>query len=79
VRQEALLMIALCFCAVRVAHIPEEVRGPDLTVWILVLSIQSVPYMAAVLLSFISAFPLPAKLLGSDEAALAAPVDMKRV
>jgi exo-beta-1,3-glucanase (GH17 family)/cellulose synthase/poly-beta-1,6-N-acetylglucosamine synthase-like glycosyltransferase len=79
VRQEMLLLIALCFCAFMVAHIPDEVRGPDLTVWILVLLIQAVPYLASVLVSFISAFPLPAGLLGPDEAAVPAPADMKRV
>lgn len=79
VRQETLLMTALCFCALMVGRIPEEIKGPDLTVWILVLLIQAVPYLAAVLVSFISAFPLPARLLGSDESSLAAPIGIKRV
>ncbi|HEX5056334.1 MAG TPA: glycosyltransferase [Gammaproteobacteria bacterium] len=79
VRQEMLLMLALCFCAAGVANIPDEIKGPDLTVWILVLLIQAVPYLAAVLVSFISAFPLSAKLLGSGDEAVSAPVDVKRV
>lgn len=79
VRQEMLLMIALCFCAAMVTNIPDEIKGPDLTVWILVLLIQAVPYLAAVLVSFISAFPLPAKLLGSDEEAATSAIGVKRV
>lgn len=79
VRQETLLMMALCCCAFMVARIPDEVRGPDLTVWILVLLIQAVPYLAAVLISFISAFPLPARLLGSDGESVAARVGVKRI
>jgi exo-beta-1,3-glucanase (GH17 family)/cellulose synthase/poly-beta-1,6-N-acetylglucosamine synthase-like glycosyltransferase len=78
VRQELLLLIALSFCAIMVMNIPDEIRGPDLTVWILVLLIQSIPYLAAVLVSFISAFPLPARLLGSGTDSIVAAVDVKQ-
>lgn len=78
VRQESLLLVALCFCAAMVANIPDEIRGPDLTVWILVLLIQALPYLAAVLVSFISFFPLPARLLGSGDDSVAAQVGIKR-
>lgn len=38
--------------------------SPDRTVWILVLLIQTVPYLAAIFLSLVSALPLPASLVG---------------
>ena len=44
--------------------IPEELKGPDVSVWIAVLMIQSVPYAAALIVSLISASSLPARLLG---------------
>jgi hypothetical protein len=36
----------------------------DLTVWLVALLIQSIPYTAALLVSLTSAFNLPASLLG---------------
>lgn len=44
--------------------IPEELKGPDLSVWVAVMLIQSIPYAAALLMSVISVLPLPARLLG---------------
>jgi hypothetical protein len=44
--------------------IPEELKGPDVSVWIAVLMIQSVPYAAALIVSLISVSSLPARLLG---------------
>lgn len=44
--------------------IPEELKGPDVSVWIAVLMVQSVPYAAALIVSLISASSLPARLLG---------------
>ncbi len=48
--------------------IPEELKGPDLSVWVAVMLIQSVPYCAALLLSFVSVMQLPASLLGKSMA-----------
>ena len=47
-----------------VVGIPEEMKGPDVSVWVAVLLIQAVPYGAAVLVSLVSALSLPAKWLG---------------
>ena len=44
--------------------IPEELKGPDVSVWVAVLLIQAVPYAAAVLVSLVSALSLPARWLG---------------
>jgi len=57
--------MALWACAVGIRTIPKEMASPDLTVWLAALLIQSIPYMAALLVSLASAFPLPAALLGS--------------
>ncbi|HYB33778.1 MAG TPA: hypothetical protein VED45_10175, partial [Steroidobacteraceae bacterium] len=40
--------------------------GPDRLAWIVVLLIQSIPYACSVLVSLMSAFPLPARLLGTS-------------
>jgi len=69
-REEAALMLALWACAIGVVFVtdprntPGFVRGPDLSIWIIVLVIQSTPYFAALLISLASAFKLPANLLG---------------
>jgi hypothetical protein len=55
-REETLIMIMLWLIAGSVAF-SETVPSPDLTVWILVLLIQSLPYVAALIISLISAFP----------------------
>ena len=39
--------------------------GPDRLAWIVVLLVQSVPYASSLLVSLISAFPLPARFLGT--------------
>lgn len=44
--------------------IPEELKGPDVSVWVAVLMIQAVPYAAALIVSLISALSLPARWLG---------------
>ena len=44
--------------------IPEEMKGPDVSVWVAVLLIQAVPYGAAVLVSLVSSLALPARWLG---------------
>jgi cellulose synthase/poly-beta-1,6-N-acetylglucosamine synthase-like glycosyltransferase/exo-beta-1,3-glucanase (GH17 family) len=69
-REEATLMLALWACAFGVVwvtrHTPNLGSGPDLTIWIIVLLIQSTPYFAALLISLASAFKLPATLLGRE-------------
>jgi hypothetical protein len=65
-REETLLMLALWCCAIGVRTIPKEMASPDLTVWLAALLIQSIQYAAALLVSLISAFNIPASLLGSS-------------
>ncbi|RJP92232.1 MAG: glycosyltransferase [Desulfobacteraceae bacterium] len=55
-REETLIMVMLWLVAGSVAF-SESTPSPDLTVWILVLLIQSLPYLAALIISLISAFP----------------------
>jgi hypothetical protein len=65
------MMLGLMLSAWAVAHfVPTEGRdryswGPDRLAWIVVLLVQSVPYASALLVSLASAFPLPARLLGT--------------
>jgi hypothetical protein len=55
----------LWLCAWGVSHSTTyQTRGPDRIAWVVVLLIQSVPYLSSLLVSLTSAFPLPAKLLG---------------
>jgi hypothetical protein len=63
-RTETILMLALWACAVGVASTANIFAGPDLSVWIIVLIIQSLPYLATLLISLTSAFKWPATLLG---------------
>ncbi|HXH71324.1 MAG TPA: glycosyltransferase [Mariprofundaceae bacterium] len=59
-REEAGLMLVLWLAAWGVA-IGQNVESPDLLLWIIVLLVQSLPYLAAVVLALISAMPgLPA-------------------
>jgi hypothetical protein len=74
VRTESLMLIAILLAALGLTRqlalghlivgIPEELKGPDVSVWVAVLLIQAVPYGAAVLVSLVSALSLPAKWLG---------------
>ncbi|HYB33502.1 MAG TPA: glycosyltransferase, partial [Steroidobacteraceae bacterium] len=70
-REETLMMIGLALSAWAVGHVvptegPERFAwGPDRLAWIVVLLIQSIPYACSVLVSLMSAFPLPARLLGT--------------
>jgi len=63
-RQESLLMLALWVAALGLQTVPEELSSPDLSVWTAVLLIQSIPYAAALVVSLVSAFNLPARWLG---------------
>jgi hypothetical protein len=75
-REETLMMIALLLSAWAVAHLvrtqgPEAFAwGPDRVAWIVVLLVQSVPYASALVMSLISAFALPARLLGTSYRAM---------
>ena len=62
-REEWLITIALLLAAWGVSSI-NLMGSPDRTVWILVLLIQTVPYLAAIVMSLVSALPLPASLVG---------------
>jgi len=66
-REETLMMTALILSAWAVAYtgLPEN-AGPDRLAWIIVLLIQSVPYASSLVVSLTSAFPLPARLLGTS-------------
>jgi hypothetical protein len=64
-RTESLMLIAMLSAAWGLTRLPEELKGPDVSVWVAVLLIQAVPYGAAVLVSLISALSLPARWLGS--------------
>ncbi len=63
-REETLLMVTLWLAAWGILRIPSEIGSPDLTMWIVVLLIQSIPYAASLIVSLVSAFPIPAKVLG---------------
>lgn len=74
--QETMFLVLLLACAYyltnqvdlipgRTLGVPEELRGPDLSIWVAVLMIQSIPYAAALLVSLLSALDLPARWLGS--------------
>ncbi len=75
-REEAVLMLALWFAAWAVSRIPTFdgdlpglVGSPDLSVWVAVLLIQSIPYAAAVIVSLVSALDLPGAWIGEAGAA----------
>ena len=57
-------MLALWLSAWGVAHTPVE-GGPDRLSWIVVLCVQSVPYASSLVVSLLSAFSFPARLLGT--------------
>jgi cellulose synthase/poly-beta-1,6-N-acetylglucosamine synthase-like glycosyltransferase len=87
-RQETLLLLLLLTLAFGLTHpltlaagltlgIPQELQGPDASVWVAVLLIQSIPYAAALLVSMISARPLPARWLGAASVHSAAAVTAK--
>jgi exo-beta-1,3-glucanase (GH17 family)/cellulose synthase/poly-beta-1,6-N-acetylglucosamine synthase-like glycosyltransferase len=63
-REETLLMVTLWLAAWGVVRIPQEIGSPDLTMWVAVMLIQSIPYAASLIVSLVSAFPIPSKVLG---------------
>jgi cellulose synthase/poly-beta-1,6-N-acetylglucosamine synthase-like glycosyltransferase len=66
-REETLMMAGLMLSAWAVSHtaLPQN-AGPDHFAWIVVLLVQSVPYASSLVVSLTSAFPLPARLLGTS-------------
>lgn len=88
-RQELVMLSALLACAYALRYsiplgtglelgIPQELRAPDLSLWIAVLLIQSLPYAAAVLVGTVSALPLSAKWLGTRNTAGTLPLNSYR-
>ena len=78
-REEAFLTAGLWFAAFAVSHIPRVdgsltgvVGSPDLTVWVAVLLIQSIPYAAAVVVSIVSCLALPGAWIGEAGASVVA-------
>jgi hypothetical protein len=64
-RGEILMMLGLWLSAWGVSHSTTQLmQGPDRFAWIVVLLIQSVPYASSLIVSLMSAFALPADLLG---------------
>ena len=66
-REETLMMVGLMLSAWAVSYtgLPQN-AGPDHLAWIVVLLIQSVPYASSLIVSLMSAFPLPSRLLGTS-------------
>jgi len=69
-RTESLMLLAMLTAAWGLTRLPEELKGPDVSVWVAVLLIQAVPYGEAVLVSLISALSLPARWLGPQPVGL---------
>jgi hypothetical protein len=66
-REEGLIMLALWLSAYGVA-VKQGVENSDILVWIMVLFILSIPYLAAVLFSLISGFSrLPSTLISNKK------------
>ena len=64
-RTEIVLALALLGAAFGVAQ-SQTVGGPDLTAWIVMLAVQSVPYLSAVIVALLAALPVPAWLVGTE-------------
>ncbi len=62
-REEWLMAAALLLAAWGVSSI-DLMGSPDLAIWILVLVIQTVPYLATLAMSALGALPLPARVIG---------------
>jgi len=67
-RTEAILMLALWLAAYAVIDVAVERESPDRAMFAVMLAIQSLPYLAALLMSLASAFPLSARWLGAPPA-----------
>jgi len=73
-REETLMMIGLTLSAWAVSYtaLPQN-AGPDHFAWVAVLLIQAVPYASSLIVSLMSAFPLPARLLGTTYRSMSSP------
>ncbi len=66
-REETVMVVGLLLSAWGVAYTgTRETAGPDRLAWIVVLLVQSVPYVSSLIVSLVSAFPLPARWLGTS-------------
>jgi cellulose synthase/poly-beta-1,6-N-acetylglucosamine synthase-like glycosyltransferase len=76
-RQETCMLIAMLIAVYLLTHqvaiagrmllgVPADLEGPDVSMWVAVLLIQSVPYAAALIVSLVSASSLPASWLGRN-------------
>jgi exo-beta-1,3-glucanase (GH17 family)/cellulose synthase/poly-beta-1,6-N-acetylglucosamine synthase-like glycosyltransferase len=66
-REETVMVAGLLLSAWAVAYTgTRELAGPDRLAWIVVLLVQSVPYASSLIVSLVSAFPLPARWLGTS-------------
>jgi exo-beta-1,3-glucanase (GH17 family)/cellulose synthase/poly-beta-1,6-N-acetylglucosamine synthase-like glycosyltransferase len=63
-REETLMLVALMLATWGVSQM-KTIASPDLTTWMVVLTIQAVPYACALLVSLASALSLPAWLVGT--------------
>jgi exo-beta-1,3-glucanase (GH17 family)/cellulose synthase/poly-beta-1,6-N-acetylglucosamine synthase-like glycosyltransferase len=66
VREELLMLVSLALVVLTLSFTPREFGSPDLSVWNIVLTIQAIPYAAAVFVSFVSTFRWRAQLLGKS-------------
>src|SRR5499427_3637812 len=66
-REETVMVVGLLLSAWAVSYtaLPQNM-GPDHFAWIVVLLIQAVPYASSLIVSLMSAFQLPARLLGTS-------------
>jgi len=65
-REEIILMIALWLAAAALLY-AQVIDSPDILMWIIVLMVQSLPYLASTIVALISAMPwLPAIPVGSE-------------
>jgi len=72
-REETAMMAGLLLSAWAVAYTgTRETAGPDRLAWIVVLLVQAVPYASSLIVSLVSAFPLPARWLGTSYRRVAA-------
>jgi exo-beta-1,3-glucanase (GH17 family)/cellulose synthase/poly-beta-1,6-N-acetylglucosamine synthase-like glycosyltransferase len=80
-RQELLMLCTLLAAAYALRYgvpfdtnhgfaIPQELQGPDLSLWIAVLLVQSLPYAAALIVACISALSPSARWLGARKQAM---------
>ena len=65
-REEGMIALALLCAGITLAKVQDVDPPPDTIVWIVVLLVQSIPYLAAVAMAIISAFArMPSKLIST--------------